>query len=134
MVINYKRIFARLSLVLILIVGLGLRWIRAAMEYGNELLQITTDKAIELYFLAGDLGYGVTITKLIGILESNNFFLYGQSYYRIFFTPIPRAIWPDKPENSQQIVADIVGSDQEFKHCLLVFKAMLILILGGYFF
>ena len=98
------------------------------------MFQITPSRAIELYLLSGDIAYGLSITKLLGILESSNFFLYGQSYYRIFFAPIPRAIWPDKPENSQQLVADIIGQGPDFQTLPIGIQGDAYFNLGMFFF
>lgn len=131
---SFKKSFAKLAVILVIFLSLGLRWIRGAMEYGNEMFQITSSQAIELYLLAGDIGYGISITKLIGILESSDFFLYGQSYYRIFFTPIPRAIWPDKPENSQQLVAEVIGQGPDFQTLPIGIQGDAYFNLGVFFF
>ena len=57
----------------------------------------------------GVFGYSDIIYRLIEKFPSMHGFLNGQSYYRVFFTLIPRYLWPDKPENTQRIVAYIIN-------------------------
>jgi hypothetical protein len=53
----------------------------------------------------GDLGFAPVVFDVLAYVPERADYLYGQSYYRLLFAPIPRLIWPDKPPNTQRIVA-----------------------------
>ncbi len=59
----------------------------------------------------GELGYSKWVLQILEIVPSQHDYLYGLSYYRLLFVPIPRSIWPEKPYNSQRIVAQWLEED-----------------------
>ena len=108
-------------LIPIALIGVILRFVRGQMQGVGEVSLSLDDlwSYIALSFgmggdESGDFSYGSVIYKLISNVPSTHEFLYGQSYYRIFFTWIPRLFWGDKPLNTETIVGswlypDIVG-------------------------
>ncbi len=58
-------------------------------------------------FSSGDLGYAFFTRRAFALFPDVHPYLYGQSYYRLLFIPIPRSLWPGKPENTQRIFARI---------------------------
>ena len=58
-------------------------------------------------FSGGDLGYAYFTRRAFALFPDVHPYLYGQSYYRLLFVPVPRSLWPEKPENSQRIFARV---------------------------
>lgn len=56
-------------------------------------------------FAVGDLGHSYFLRRALEIYPEQMPYLNGQSYYRLLFVPIPRSLWPEKPENTQRIFA-----------------------------
>jgi hypothetical protein len=94
------------------VVGVGIKYLR----YSHELRDYRYDDArmsvtIEQTFSGGDFGYTFFTRRAVARFPENHPFLGGQSYYRILFAPIPRAIWPNKPLNTERIFAAILDPD-----------------------
>ncbi|MFI3246850.1 MAG: hypothetical protein R3Y10_10280 [Ferrimonas sp.] len=96
-------------LLIIVVSSSVMRVARGIMEVGVGNLSILS--SIENSLVSGDMNYGKDIDEIMGVFEQQRLSLNGQSYYRVLFIPIPRTIWPDKPENTQQVVADIMGKN-----------------------
>lgn len=96
------------SSIIILIVAITFRFLRGYLQPTSSVSNFNFDLSqfLKISIENGDLGYSTTIIQLLNYVPVHHDFLYGQTYYRIFFTIIPRFIWDDKPENTQQIVAD----------------------------
>lgn len=107
------RIRSPRTIVVILVVMVGgaggsyLRFARGAYEQqGVEgLLDVNLRNAVALNLVQGDLGYATTVMDVLAFVPAKADHLAGQSYYRLLFTPIPRSVWPQKPENTQRVVA-----------------------------
>lgn len=100
----WKRLLALATLAFI---ALSMRYLRGWMEYGNVVAESSKGRIFELYLWNSDLFFGSRIIQSLELAERFNLELQGQSYYRIFFAVIPRFLWPDKPENTQQIIGDL---------------------------
>lgn len=88
--------------------GMALRYVRGAWQlqdfsFNKEILQREIDHAL----YTGELGYAYMTREAIRLFPSRNPYLYGQTYYRLLFAPIPRSLWPGKPENTNRLFADI---------------------------
>lgn len=103
----FKKFKTLIWLAGILILAITFRFLRGFMEPGNSISNFNFDirHFIKLSLLSGDLGYAHIVMDLIEIVPSVHNYLMGQSYYRLFFTIIPRFIWLNKPPNTQRIVA-----------------------------
>lgn len=87
-------------------VGLYARHARGLFEQHGlvGLLRADPTAVIDAAVSHGDLGYAPTVLRLLQLVPSEHEYLRGQSYYRLAFAPIPRALWKGKPENTQRIV------------------------------
>ena len=83
------------------------RFLRGYLEPGQNLanfdmnMKVFFERSIE----SGDLGYAPVVMQLISLVPDTYDYLLGQSYFRLIFVVIPRAIWEKKPQNTQRIVA-----------------------------
>jgi len=97
------------GLVATLIMGMFvLRTFRGQFQEAESFADINIDLigSVQLAFEGGgELGYSKWVFRILEIVPDQHGYLYGQSYYRILFVLIPRALWPDKPPNSQRIMA-----------------------------
>ncbi|WP_257348290.1 O-antigen polymerase [Pseudalkalibacillus decolorationis] len=100
--------------VITLVLGVGLflaaiisRFFRGYLQPGQSVgnFNFNLKFFLESSINSGDIGYSTTVLKVINYVPSYHDFLYGQSYYRLLFTVIPRSLWEGKPKNTQQIVA-----------------------------
>jgi len=98
-----------IALVVALVMGMFvLRVFRGDFEKANSLSEIEIDIADSVQYAfegRGELGYSKWVFKILEIVPERHDYMYGQSYYRLLFLPIPRSLWPEKPRNSQIIVA-----------------------------
>ncbi|MBU0617733.1 MAG: hypothetical protein KKI02_08445 [Planctomycetes bacterium] len=72
--------------------------------------RITANRVRELAaatFAGGDLGFAYQVRRALDLFPDDHPYLKGQSYYRLLFVPIPRSVWPGKPENTQRIFARV---------------------------
>jgi hypothetical protein len=67
----------------------------------------------ETFATGGDLSFAVFLRHAIRIYPNQQPFLKGQSFYRLLFVPIPRFVWPTKPENTERYFA--AALDPEFR-------------------
>lgn len=84
------------------------RTFRGQFQAADRIEEIEIDLAASVRYAfegGGELGYSKWVLQILEIVPEKHDHLYGLSYYRLLFVPIPRAIWPDKPYNSQRIVA-----------------------------
>lgn len=110
---KYKNLFTPKFTVLLLgvvlfITAISTRFFRGYLQPTSNLNDFNFDIGLflERSIESGDIGYSKTVMRVIEYSLEHDILLYGQSYYRLLFTVIPRSIWPNKPENTQQIVAD----------------------------
>lgn len=94
---------------LLAVVGVSLRYAR----YVHSLQDYSLDEKRLTYiigstFAGGDLGYSVFLRRAMTLFPESESYLWGRSYYRLLFTPIPRRIWPGKPENTQRVFARVL--------------------------
>ena len=59
--------------------------------------------------------YEMFLTLLRQVPESMGF-LWGDTYFRLFYIIIPRSIWPDKPGNISQLVPQLLNVDFADRH------------------
>ncbi len=100
-----------LVLALVLVVSAYSRFYRGALEVQGS---VETSAVFEQTISNGDLGYGLIINDIMKKFKGDRVWLYGQSYYRLLFILVPRSIWKDKPENTQQIVGEVMGGKVEY--------------------
>ena len=116
--IGYKPVLGRLPSTVVMIViisgpvlltaGLGLRYVRGAYQLQD--FSFTTEhvqREIDHALTGGELGYAYMTREAIRLFPSQHPYLYGQTYYRLLFTPIPRQVWPTKPLNTNRLFANI---------------------------
>ncbi|MCC8252540.1 O-antigen polymerase [Vibrio campbellii] len=98
------RQYIKIAMFAIIIISLAAsaRFIRGIIEVGEGSLNFGL--IAEKTLVEGDLGYGHMIDKIIKYSDDFDIKLYGQSYYRLILSPIPRSIYEGKPENTQRIV------------------------------
>ncbi len=91
-----------------------LRTFRGQFQDAESLADIQIDVVGSILFAfegGGELGYSKWVFRVLEVVPEHYDYLYGQSYYRLLLTPIPRSIWPDKPLNSQRIIAQWIDPD-----------------------
>lgn len=98
-----------IALMVSLVLGMFvLRVFRGNFERASSLAEIEIDVwgSVQYAFEGGgELGYSEWVFKILEIVPDHRPYLNGQSYYRLLFVPIPRSIWPEKPYNSQIVIA-----------------------------
>jgi len=67
----------------------------------------------ETFARGGDLSFAVFLRHAMRLYPDQQPFLKGQSFYRLLFVPIPRFVWPTKPENTERYFA--AALDPEFR-------------------
>jgi hypothetical protein len=77
-------------------------------RFGFEITQEHTEHLMSTTFAGGDLGYAMWLRVAMMNFPARHPYLYGQSYYRLLFAPIPRFVWPTKPLNTQRVFAQVV--------------------------
>ena len=96
-------------LIVSLVMGMFvLRIVRGEFEQTSSLGEIDINMAASILFAfegSGELGYSKLVFKILEVVPGRHDYMYGQSYYRLLFVPIPRSLWPEKPHNSQIIYA-----------------------------
>jgi hypothetical protein len=95
---------------LLVAAGIGIKYLRyghATGKYGYERARFQA--IMQDTFAGGDLGYTFFLRQALRYFPANHAFLNGQSYYRLLFVPIPRAVWPGKPLNTQRIFAGVLN-------------------------
>jgi|GEM_PF-4940797 len=111
--INSRRILVRMAVFIFLIgvFGMYMRLVRGHIGTAKDLSILKQDLSTAVEFalafdsaVGGDLGYTPTVFKVIDFVPQDYDYLKGQSYYRIFFTGVPRFVWSDKPDNTGIIV------------------------------
>jgi len=63
------------------------------------------EEAVGAAFAGGDFGHAYYLRRAMALYPQRQPYLWGQSYYRLLFAPVPRALWPEKPEDTQRIFA-----------------------------
>lgn len=97
---------------LIAMAGVSIKYLRASYaQQRYEVTQKRVERLLEHTFAGGDFGFSIFLRKAMTYFPDSHPYLRGQSYYRLLFVPIPRAIWPGKPENTNRIFARVVDPD-----------------------
>ncbi len=102
-----RKITLAAAVVTIVAVALFMKSFRGQIESVHSIRDVELNVAatLERAFHQGDLGYSKVVFPILELVPRTYGHLYGQSYYRLLFVPIPHSIWPDKPANTQRIVA-----------------------------
>ena len=99
---------------LIVVVGVSIKHLRASYARGDYgLTEDRLEYLLEHTFAGGDLGFSIFLRKAMVYFPDSHPYLKGQSYYRLLFVPIPRAIWPGKPQNTNRVFARVLDPDLE---------------------
>lgn len=105
-----QRILALFCFFILVIGAVGLRSFRGNFE--NRILTIDFKNTFEKeFFKRGTFNSTDLVFGVLKMVPDKYAYLQGQSYYRVLFIPIPRAIWPDKPVNTQRITARWLDPD-----------------------
>ncbi len=94
---------------LLAVIGVSLRYVRIShslQDYSLEEKRITY--LLGSTFAGGDLGYSVFLRAAMTHFPGSQPYLLGRSYYRLLFVPIPRWVWPNKPDNTQRVFARVL--------------------------
>lgn len=100
---------AKIIIIVILVASAGIfgRFYRGAMEVGGMDFNLEVASSfLEKSINGGDFGYGLVVNEVMKYSDHNDNRLNGQSYYRTLFAPFPRFILPEKPLDTQRIVAE----------------------------
>lgn len=101
------------TLAVALVLGMFvLRVFRGAYEYADSLSDISVDISSSVRFAfegGGEIGYSKWVFEALELVPESYGYLHGQSYYRLLFVPIPRSLWPNKPLDTQRIVAQWIN-------------------------
>lgn len=107
--LNLMQKLRLLLLAALLVLGMFmLRVFRGVYEYTGSLVGADINVAESVRFAfegGGELGYSTWVFRALELVPESHNYLHGQSYYRLLFVPVPRFLWPDKPLNTQRIVA-----------------------------
>lgn len=88
------------------VLGVGIKYARYSHDLNDYSLDAERFEYVMVHtFSGGDLGYTIFLRRAMEIYPDREPYLNGQSYYRLLFLPVPRKIWPSKPENTQRIFA-----------------------------
>lgn len=91
------------------VMAVSIRWVRAMYATGNyDFSGESAEKITDSTFSSGDLAVAYMTRMAVQKFPSEHEYLNGLSIYRLFLTPIPRFMWPDKPETSQRIFARVL--------------------------
>ncbi len=91
---------------LLALTGVTLRYVRMSHSLGDFVIdENRVEYIVGNTFEGGDMGYAVFLRLAMVHFPDSERFLLGRSYYRLLFVPIPRFVWPGKPENTQRTFA-----------------------------
>lgn len=103
---------AALGIAGILLLAMYLRFSRGAMELHAVMLpSVDMVAAAGKTVRSGELGMAPVVYDVLRLVPEQRSYLYGQSYYRLLFTPIPRSLWPSKPINTERLVGSWIAPD-----------------------
>ncbi|MDZ4781754.1 MAG: hypothetical protein SGJ19_15990 [Planctomycetia bacterium] len=106
---SYVRMTALVMIPALAVMAVSIRWVRAMYATGQyDFSSESAEKIAEKTFAAGDFAVAYMCRMAVQKFPSEHEYLNGLSVYRLFLTPIPRFIWPDKPETSQRIFAGVL--------------------------
>jgi hypothetical protein len=107
---RYMGILALTMVPILAVTAVGIRWVRGMYSWGTWDFSAESAQRIGVStFQAGDLSVSYMTRQAIDKFPSEHPYFYGASYYRIFFTPIPRSLWPDKPQPTQREFAAVLS-------------------------
>ncbi len=91
------------------VTAVSIRWVRSMYATGNyDFSSESAENITTSTFAAGDLAVAYMTRMAVQKFPTEHEYLNGLSIYRMFLTPIPRFIWPEKPETSQRIFARVL--------------------------
>lgn len=107
---RYMGVIALTMIPVLAVTAVGIRWVRGMYSWNNWDFSAESAQRITIStFQAGDLSVSYMTRKAIEKFPLEHDYFYGASYYRIFFTPIPRSLWPDKPQPTQREFAAVLS-------------------------
>lgn len=91
--------------------GFVLRTFRGQYERARSLtdIQVSVAASARYAFQSGAVNYAPVTCDALAVVPRCHDYLHGQSYYRLLFVPVPRAVWPNKPENTQRVMAQLLN-------------------------
>lgn len=90
--------------IVIVLSAVTIRTYRGGFETGDASVDIK-GSLVYSFKEGGALNMTNISFRILELVPATHGFLGGQSYYRLLFVPIPRALWPGKPPNTQKITA-----------------------------
>ena len=111
-VARMRRMAIVIGVPLLGVLTLTVKYLRQAYSnprFGFEISREHTEFLLATTFAGGDLGYAYWLRTGIMHFPHDHAYLNGQSYYRLLFVPIPRFVWPEKPESTQRIFARVTA-------------------------
>lgn len=103
------RMTALVMIPVLAVAAVSIRWVRAMYATGNyDFSSESAEQIADSTFSAGDLAIAFMTRMAVEKFPTEHEYLNGLSVYRMFLTPIPRFIWPEKPETSQRIFARVL--------------------------
>lgn len=88
--------------------GIALRFVRGAYQIQDfTFTQEHLQREIDHSLTGGELGYAFMTREALRLFPSAHPYIYGESYYRLAFIPIPRQVWPGKPESTNRLFARV---------------------------
>ena len=106
---SYVKMTALVMIPTLAVAAVSIRWVRAMYATGQyDFSAESVEQITDSTFSAGDLAVAYMVRMAVQKFPSEHEYLNGLSIYRLFLTPIPRFIWPEKPETSQRIFAGVL--------------------------
>ena len=100
------KLFLVASVPLLLFFVVGFKYARHSyMIQDYRITEERVEEAVGTAFSGGDFGHAYYLRRAMALYPQPQPYLLGQSYYRLLFVPVPRMLWPEKPEDTQRIFA-----------------------------
>ncbi len=107
---KHVRVGLLVMIPMLAVMAVSIRWVRGMYATGNY--NFSAESGGEFagsVFQSGDFAVAYMTRKAVEKFPSEHPYLDGLSVYRLFLTPIPRAIWPEKPDTPQRIFAGVLN-------------------------
>lgn len=106
------RMIVLVGIPLLVLTGVSIRYLRASYQMDDwAVTSERVERLIDQTFVGGDMGYAYHSREAINLFPHAYPYLWGESYYRVLFAPIPRAIWPNKPVSINRLYVAVADRD-----------------------
>lgn len=107
---KFVRVGLLVMIPMLAVMAVSIRWVRSMYATGNyDFSTESGEQFADSTFQSGDFAVAYMTRKAVEKFPSEHPYLDGLSVYRLFLTPIPRAIWPEKPDTPQRIFAGVLN-------------------------